>query len=175
MAKKEKVKQEEVKKVSAQVEGIAPRLIQKYKDEVIKSLMTEFKYKNIMQVPKLEKIAINIGVGRATQDQKLLETAVSEIELITGQKALITKSKNRFRILSCVRINQLVQKLLYAGKKCLNFSIDLFRLQCRRLETSEEFQIVRLTEMEITHSELKNKLFSEKLMQIKLQILQEWM
>ncbi len=121
MAKKEKVKQEEVKKVSAQVEGIAPRLIQKYKDEVIKSLMTEFKYKNIMQVPKLEKIAINIGVGRATQDQKLLETAVSEIELITGQKALITKSKKSISNFKLRENQPIGAKITLRGKKMFEF------------------------------------------------------
>jgi large subunit ribosomal protein L5 len=56
-------------------------------------MMKQFKYKNVMQVPKLEKISVNIGVGQATQDAKLLDVAVAELETITGQKAAITKAK----------------------------------------------------------------------------------
>ena len=74
-------------------QGVYPRLAEKYKKEIIPAMMKQFKYKNVMQVPKLEKISVNIGVGQATQDQKLLETAVVEIEAITGQKAAITKAK----------------------------------------------------------------------------------
>ena len=83
--------------------------------------MTEFKYKNIMQVPKLEKIAINIGVGRATQDQKLLETAVSEIELITGQKALITKSKKSISNFKLRENQPIGAKITLRGKKMFEF------------------------------------------------------
>jgi large subunit ribosomal protein L5 len=72
---------------------VPARLAGKYKTEIVPALMKRFQYKSVMQVPKLEKIAINVGVGEATQDAKLLETAVKEIEQITGQKAAITKSK----------------------------------------------------------------------------------
>lgn len=73
--------------------GVPARLAGKYKSEIIPALMKRFEYKSIMQVPKLEKIALNVGVGDATQDAKLLETAVKELEQIAGQKAAITKSK----------------------------------------------------------------------------------
>lgn len=73
--------------------GVYPRLAEKYKKEIVSAMMKRFNYKNVMQVPKLEKISVNIGVGQATQDAKLLETAVVEIEAITGQKAAITKAK----------------------------------------------------------------------------------
>lgn len=73
--------------------GAPARLFLHYKKEVISNLMKRFQYKSIMQVPKLEKISINIGVGAATQDPKILETTVKELEAITGQKVAITKSK----------------------------------------------------------------------------------
>ena len=70
-----------------------PRLKKYYRDEVVPKLMEEFSYKSIMQVPKLVKISINQGVGGATQDKKLAENALTEIGLITGQKAVPVKAK----------------------------------------------------------------------------------
>jgi large subunit ribosomal protein L5 len=71
----------------------APRLREKYKTEIAKTLMERFSYKSIMQVPKLEKICINQGVGDATSDKKLIEGAITEMSNITGQKAVSTKSR----------------------------------------------------------------------------------
>ena len=70
-----------------------PRLKSKYKDEIVPALKERFKYKSIMQVPRLEKICINQGVGGATADKKLIESALQEITAITGQKPVTTKSK----------------------------------------------------------------------------------
>jgi len=70
-----------------------PRLKTKYREEVVPALMEQFQYKTIMQVPRLEKICINQGVGSATQDKKLVDIAVAEITQITGQKAVPTKAK----------------------------------------------------------------------------------
>jgi len=70
-----------------------PRLATKYKNEVIPELMKKFNYKNIMQAPKLTKIAINRGVNGAVNDKKLVDVAVEELSLITGQKAVATVSK----------------------------------------------------------------------------------
>lgn len=70
-----------------------PRLKTKYKDEVVPALKERFKYKSAMQVPRLEKICINQGVGGATADKKLIEAALLEITAITGQKPVTTKSK----------------------------------------------------------------------------------
>jgi large subunit ribosomal protein L5 len=64
-----------------------------YKEEVAPALQRRFDYSNIMQVPKLEKIALNIGVGAATQNPKLLENAIEELTLIAGQRAVITRAK----------------------------------------------------------------------------------
>ena len=69
------------------------RLKEKYLKEVVPSLKEKFNYKSVMEVPKLEKIVVNIGVGDATTNSKLLDAAVAELELITGQKPVITKAR----------------------------------------------------------------------------------
>ena len=70
-----------------------PRLKTKYKEEIISALNEQFGYKSIMQVPKLEKICINQGVGEATQDKKLVDNALNEITKIAGQKAVSVKAR----------------------------------------------------------------------------------
>jgi large subunit ribosomal protein L5 len=74
-------------------EKVTPRLFELYKKEIIPSMMKRFGYSNPMQVPKLEKISINCGVGAATQDPKILDTVVRELTIIAGQKPSIRKSK----------------------------------------------------------------------------------
>lgn len=69
------------------------RLKQKYDEQVVPAMKAEFGYKNSLQVPKLEKITINVGLGEATQNIKALDSAVAEIAAITGQKPVITRSK----------------------------------------------------------------------------------
>ena len=69
------------------------RLEQKYKETVIPALMEKFQYKNVMEVPAVEKVVVNIGVGDAIQNAKALEDAVRELEQITGQKAVVTRAK----------------------------------------------------------------------------------
>ncbi len=70
-----------------------PRLKEKYKKEIIPNFMKEFSLKNPMEVPKIEKIVINMGVGEAVQEPKVLEQATRDLSLITGQKPVITKAK----------------------------------------------------------------------------------
>jgi large subunit ribosomal protein L5 len=70
-----------------------PRMREAYLQKVVPALMKEFGYKNIMQVPKLERIVLNVGMGEAIQNVKLLESAAGELGAITGQKPLITKAK----------------------------------------------------------------------------------
>ena len=76
-----------------QAERIVPRMQQRYRDEVRAKLQQEFGYKNPMQVPKLDKIVINMGVGEAAGDQKKLDAAVAELALIAGQKPVKTLAK----------------------------------------------------------------------------------
>ena len=72
---------------------MAPRMKEKYRAEVVPALMERFEYANPHQVPRLEKIVVNMGVGVATQDAKLLEHAVGDLTIITGQKPAITRAK----------------------------------------------------------------------------------
>ncbi len=69
------------------------RLKEKYLNEVVPNLMSKHNYKSVMEVPKLEKIVINIGVGDATTNSKLLEAAIDDLAVITGQKPVVTKAK----------------------------------------------------------------------------------
>jgi len=70
-----------------------PRLKADYDERIVKAMTEKFGYKNALEVPRLEKIVINMGVGEATQDKKKVETAAQEMELIAGQKPVITKAK----------------------------------------------------------------------------------
>ncbi len=70
-----------------------PRLRTKYKDEIIPLLMKDFGFKNVMQVPKLDRIVVNMGLGEAVQNAKLIESAVEELSAITGRKPIVTRAK----------------------------------------------------------------------------------
>ena len=70
------------------------RLKDQYLNEIVPAMVEKFGYKNIMEVPKIEKIVVNMGVGEAKDNAKLLESAVKDMEMITGQKAVTTKAKN---------------------------------------------------------------------------------
>jgi len=97
------------------------RLKEKYIKEVVPALMEEFKYKNVMQVPKLEKIVLNMGVGVALQDPKQLDAAVRELALITGQRPVVTKAKKSiaaFRVRTGMRIGA---KVTLRGERMYEF------------------------------------------------------
>ena len=70
-----------------------PRLRKKYKEEIIPQLMKDFSFGNIMQVPKLERVIVNMGLGEAVQNAKLIESAVAELAAITGRKPVVTRAK----------------------------------------------------------------------------------
>lgn len=70
------------------------RLKEKYLNEIKDEMQKKFEYKNVMQIPKLDKIVINMGVGEAKENAKILDTAVKDLETITGQKAVVTRAKN---------------------------------------------------------------------------------
>lgn len=108
-AKAEKTKSPSTKKKEAVDTGvrIPVRLYEYYKKDIIPWLMKTLGYKNIMQVPKLEKIVVNMGVGAAVADSKLLDEAVSELEAITGQKASVRaarKSISNFKLREGMKI-----------------------------------------------------------------------
>ena len=70
-----------------------PRMKARYDDQIVKAMTEKFGYKNALEVPKIEKITLNMGVGEASQDKKKVQTAAEEMELIAGQKPVITKAK----------------------------------------------------------------------------------
>ena len=70
-----------------------PRLKSDYEDRIVKAMTEKFGYKNRLEVPRLEKITLNMGVGEASQDKKKVQTAAEEMALIAGQKPVITKAK----------------------------------------------------------------------------------
>ena len=70
-----------------------PRLKQRFRDEIAPALMRDFSYGNAMQVPRVDKVVVNIGLGEATQNAKALDTAAQDLAIITGQKAVITRAK----------------------------------------------------------------------------------
>lgn len=86
-------KPEKVAKSVKAPAGYTPRLKADYEDRIVKAMTEKFGYKNKLEVPRLEKIVINMGVGEATQDKKRVETAAAEMQAISGQKPVITKAK----------------------------------------------------------------------------------
>lgn len=73
---------------------MSSRLKEQYKNEIMDGMVKKFGYKNVMQIPKIDKIVVNMGVGEAKENAKVLESAVSDMETITGQKAVLTRAKN---------------------------------------------------------------------------------
>ena len=84
---------EKAPKAKGPKEKVVARMSTVYRDKVVPTLMKRFQYTNVMQVPRLEKIAINMGVGVATQDAKMVEVAAKDLEAIVGQKVVITRAK----------------------------------------------------------------------------------
>ena len=85
----------------------SPRMKERYRKEVVPSLMKEFGYKNVMQAPKVEKVVVNMGVGGAVQDAKLLDNAMNDVAEITGQRPQVTKARksiSNFKIRAGMRI-----------------------------------------------------------------------
>ena len=112
---------------------MAARLKETYKSEVAPALMKKFGYKSVMQIPKLDKIVINMGVGEAKDNSKVLETAVKELETITGQKVVTTKAKNsvaNFKIREGMPIGC---KVTLRGEKMYEFLDRLVNLALPRV------------------------------------------
>ena len=104
------------------------RLSDKYKNEIIPKLMEKYNYKSVMQVPKLEKIVINIGVGDATENSKFLDAAYQELELITGAKPVITKAKKSISSFKLREGNKIGCKVTLRGEKMYTFLDKLIRM-----------------------------------------------
>jgi len=119
-----------------------PRLKQEYKERVIQSLMEEFGYKNVMQVPKLQKIVLSRGVGAAVADKKLIDHAVDELTLITGQKAVSTISKKDVAAFKLRKGMPIGAKVTLRGERMYEF---LDRLVTTALPRVRDFQGIKAT------------------------------
>jgi len=109
------------------------RLSEQYKNEIIDAMMKKFGYKNIMQVPKLNKVVINIGVGEAKENAKVLDAAVKDLETISGQKAVVTRAKKsvaNFKIREGMPIGC---KVTLRGEKMYEFVDRLVNLALPRV------------------------------------------
>ena len=109
------------------------RLKEQYQNEIVKAMIEKFGYKNIMEVPKLDKIVVNMGVGEAKENAKLLEAAVKDMETITGHKAVTTKAKNsvaNFKIREGMAIGC---KTTLRGEKMYDFADRLINLALPRV------------------------------------------
>jgi len=108
-------------------------LKEKYNKEIVKSLMDQFKYKSIMEVPKLEKIVVNMGVGEAAHDEKFMEAAVKDLELITGQKVVVTKAKKSIAGFKIREGQSIGCKVTLRGENMYNFLEKLVRIALPRV------------------------------------------
>ena len=109
------------------------RLKEQYQNEIVDAMIKKFGYKNIMEVPKLDKIVVNMGVGEAKENAKLLEAAIKDMEAITGQKAVATKAKNsiaNFKIREGMAIGC---KTTLRGEKMYEFKDRLINLALPRV------------------------------------------
>ena len=109
------------------------RLKEQYQNEIVDAMIKKFGYKNIMEVPKLDKVVINMGVGEAKDNAKLLESAIADMEKIAGQKAVVTRAKNsvaNFKIREGMPIGC---KVTLRGEKMYEFVDRLITLSLPRV------------------------------------------
>ena len=109
------------------------RLKEQYQNEIVDAMIKKFGYKNIMEVPKLDKVVINMGVGEAKENAKVLESAIADMEKIAGQKAVVTRAKNsvaNFKIREGMPIGC---KVTLRGEKMFEFVDRLINLALPRV------------------------------------------
>lgn len=137
MAKKEGAQKAAAGAQQAVPAGYIPALQKKYKEEIVAKLMKEFSYKSVMQVPRLEKIVVNQGVGAAVGDKKLIEVAQNELSIIAGQKAIQTFSKKDISNFKLRKGMPIGVKVTLRSKKMYEF---LDRLVAVSLPRIRDFQ-----------------------------------
>jgi large subunit ribosomal protein L5 len=112
---------------------LAARLKEHYKTEVFKGMMEKFKYMNVMEVPKLEKITINMGLGEAKDNPKIMETAVQELALITGQRPVVTKARKSIANFKLREGMSVGAKVTLRGDNMYIFADKLFNIALPRV------------------------------------------
>lgn len=109
------------------------RLKEKYLNEIKAGMKKKFGYKNDMQIPKIEKIVINMGVGEAKENSKILDAAISDLEIITGQKAVVTRAKNSVANFKLREGMPIGCKVTLRGDKMYEFADRLINLALPRV------------------------------------------
>ena len=109
------------------------RLKEKYENEVVDYLMEKFGYKNVMQVPRLEKIVINIGLGEAKDNPKALESAINELTLISGQRPVVTTAKKSIANFKLREGHKIGCKVTLRGQKMYDFLDKLMNISLPRV------------------------------------------
>ena len=109
------------------------RLKDTYQNEIVDAMTAKFGYKNKMEVPKLEKIVVNMGVGEAKENAKILDSAVKDMEAITGQKAVVTKAKNSIANFKLREGMPIGCKTTLRGEKMYEFADRLINLALPRV------------------------------------------
>ena len=109
------------------------RLHEQYSNEIVDAMTKKFGYKNIMQVPKLEKIVINMGVGEAKENKKALDTAITDLEIISGQKAVVTRAKKSVANFKLREGMPIGCKVTLRGERMYEFADRLINLALPRV------------------------------------------
>ena len=144
------------------------RLKEQYQNEIVDALIKKFGYKNIMEVPKLDKVVINMGVGEAKDNAKLLDAAIADMEKITGQKAVVCKAKKsvaNFKLREGMNIGC---KVTLRGEKMYEFVDRLINLALPRVRDFRGVNPTHLTEEVTMLLVSKNSLSSQKSNTIRL-------
>jgi large subunit ribosomal protein L5 len=112
---------------------MAPRLKGRYIEEIISAMMKEFSYRNVMEVPKIQKVVLNVGLGEAIQNIKLLDAVQKELSLITGQKAVVTKAKKSIASFKLKKGVPIGCKVTLRGERMYEFLDRLISLALPRI------------------------------------------
>lgn len=110
-----------------------PRLKDKFNEEIIKAMMQKFGYKNVMEVPRLDKVVINVGLGEAIQNSKAIDAAVGDIMTITGQRPVVTKAKNSIAGFKLREGMAIGTKVTMRGDRMWEFVDRLFNVALARV------------------------------------------
>ena len=109
------------------------RLKDKYNQEVVEAMMKKFGYKNVMEVPRLEKVVVNIGLGEAVQNSKVIDSAVEDLMIITGQRPVITKAKKSIAGFKLRQGMSIGSKVTLRSKRMWDFTDKLFNMALPRM------------------------------------------
>ena len=112
---------------------MASRLREKYKNEIAKAMMEKFNYSNVMEIPKLDKVVINMGLGSAKENVKLLDAAVAELETIAGQKVVVTKARKSVANFKLREGMPIGAKVTLRGDNMLHFVDKLVNISLPRV------------------------------------------